>query len=171
MSYDPYARAFPAPSFALSSDDFDHGGALPASAHAAADTAGESPALSWAALPAGTKSLVVTAFDADAPIPGGLWHWVVKDVPASVGGLRRGAAAALPPGAVHLPNDLGHAAYSGVNPPPGTGTHRLFVCVTALGVETLDVPSGASVAMLKILMIPHTLGRAVLVGTSTAPDA
>ncbi|UQU62027.1 YbhB/YbcL family Raf kinase inhibitor-like protein [Couchioplanes caeruleus] len=169
MSYDPYALAFPAASFPLHSEDFAMNSPLPAQAYATGASTGESPQLSWGPLPDGTRSVVVTAFDADAPIPGGLWHWAVKDIPGTVPGLARGAASDLPPGAVHLPNDLGVAGYSGAKPPPGTGTHRMFVCVTALTVDRLDVPPGASLAMLNILLIPHTAGRAVLVGTST-PD-
>ena len=166
MTYDPYALAFPAPGFPLSSKDFEPGGPLPASAYATDTSPGESPELSWGPLPAGTRSLVVTAFDADAPIPGGLWHWVVKDVPATLGGLPHGAADGVP-----LANDLGQTAYAGAKPPPGTGTHRMFICATALAVGTLDLPENASLALLHILMVPHTLGRAVLVGTSTAPAA
>lgn len=105
----------------------------------------------------------MSAFDADAPIPGGLWHWAVKDIPATLGGLAHGASGT----GVALTNDLGEPGYSGVKPPPGTGTHRLFIAVTALSVETLEVPEGASLAMLNIVMIPHTLGRAIIVGTST----
>jgi Raf kinase inhibitor-like YbhB/YbcL family protein len=171
MSYDPYALAFPAPAFALTSNDFEPGAALPAWAYATGSAPGESPELSWSGLPEGTRSLVVTAFDADAPIPGGLWHWVVKDIPATQAGLAHAAGAELPPGAVHLTNDLGVTGWSGVKPPPGTGTHRLVLCATALSVETLEVPPGASLAMLNILMIPHTLGRAILTGTSTAAAA
>lgn len=155
----PYELAFPAPSFPISSKDFDDGGALPPSAYQPAD---ESPELSWGPLPEATKSLVVTAFDADAPIPGGLWHWAVKDVPATAGGLPHGTADL----GVTLANDLGVRAYTGAKPPPGTGTHRMFICVTALDVETLDLPPDASLAMLNITMIPHTLGRAIIVGTS-----
>ena len=169
MSYDPYALAFPASAFPVSSKDFEAGGALPASAYASESTPGESPELSWGPLPEGTRSLVVTAFDADAPIPGGLWHWVVKDIPSTVSGLASGAGSDLPPGAIHLTNDLGVTGWSGVNPPPGTGTHRLYLCVTALDVDVLDVPDGASLAMFNILLIAHTLGRAVLVGTSQPP--
>lgn len=168
MSYDPYALAFPAAGFTLTSDDVKDGGPLPASAYATDDEPGQSPALSWGPLPAGTKSMVVTGFDADAPIPGGLWHWIVKDIPATVDGLASSAATALPAGAVHLTNDLGRADYSGAQPPPGTGTHRMFFCVTALDVAALDVPQGASIALVNILMIGHTLGRAVMVATSTA---
>jgi Raf kinase inhibitor-like YbhB/YbcL family protein len=160
MNYDPYAPAFPAPTFPLASKDFEAGGPLPASAY---QPANESPELTWGPLPAGTKSLVVTAFDADAPIPGGLWHWAVKDIPATVGGFAHGAADA----GVAVANDLRQPGYVGVNPPPGTGTHRLFIAVTALGVETLELPEGASLAMLNIAMVPHTLGRAILTGTST----
>jgi Raf kinase inhibitor-like YbhB/YbcL family protein len=158
MSYDPYAIALPAPAFTVTSKDFENGGALPQSAYQPAD---ESPELSWGPLPEGTKSLVVTAFDADAPIPGGLWHWAVKDIPATLGGLPHGGGA----GTV-LTNDLGLAAYTGAKPPAGTGTHRMVICVTALGVETLDLPAGASLARLNIQLIPHTLGRAIITGTS-----
>lgn len=167
MTYDPYHLAFPAPAFTLTSTDFEPGGALPRSAYAVEGN--ESPQLAWTDLPSGTRSLVLTAFDADAPIPGGLWHWVVKDLPADLAALPHGAAAALPGGAVHVPNDLGVAGYSGVKPPAGTGVHRLFLCVTALSVDTLDVPAGQSLAMFNISLLPHTLGRAVLVATSTAP--
>lgn len=116
--------------------------------------------------------MVVTGFDPDAPIPGGLWHWAVKDLPADVPGLPRDAGRVggqhLPPHSVALVNDLGVAGYSGVNPPPGTGTHRLVLAVTALDVETLDLPDGASLALVNITMIAHTLGRALLTGTSQA---
>ena len=159
MTYDPYALAFPAPAFTVTSTDVTDGGALPDSAY---QPRNESPELSWGPLPEGTRSLVVTAFDADAPIPGGLWHWAVKDIPATLSGLAHGGGAGTA-----LVNDLGSTGYAGVNPPPGTGTHRLFICVTALAVESLEVPEDASRALLNITLIPHTLGRAILVGTST----
>ena len=172
MSPDPYATAVPAPAFPLRSADFRDGGPLPLACYA---TGGDrSPELSWTDLPAGTRSLVVTAFDADAPIPGGLWHWVVTDVPADQGSLPAGAAGTggggLPAGARHQVNSLGVVGWSGVAPPPGTGTHRLHLCVTALDVAPLVLPPGASTALLNIVMIGHTLGRAVLVGTSTPPQ-
>ncbi|GAA2908215.1 hypothetical protein Acy02nite_90850 [Actinoplanes cyaneus] len=159
MTYDPYALAFPAPAFTVTSKDFTDGGALPDSAY---QPRNESPELSWGPLPEGTRSLVVTAFDADAPIPGGLWHWAVKDIPATLNGLAHGAGAGTA-----LVNDLGSTGYAGVNPPPGTGTHRLFICVTALAVASLELPEGASRALLNITLIPHTLGRAIIIGTST----
>ena len=174
MGYDPYALAFPAPAFPVSSSDFTGGDALPHSCYNAPG-ANESPALAWGPLPEGTRSAVVTAYDPDAPIPGGLWHWAVKDIPAVAAGLVHGAGTekdpALPAGALQLTNDLCQAAYSGVQPPPGTGIHRLIICVTALGVDTLDVPERASLALVNILMIGHTLGRGIIVATSQPPDA
>jgi Raf kinase inhibitor-like YbhB/YbcL family protein len=152
---DPYAIALPAPAFTLRSADFAPGAPLPDSAHASGG--GLAPTLTWEDLPDGTESLVLTAFDPDAPIPGGFWHWAVKDIPP----------AGVPSDGVPLANSLGATDYSGVNPPPGTGTHRLFLCATALSVPTLDLPPAASLAMLHVLMIPHTLGRAILIGTST----
>jgi phosphatidylethanolamine-binding protein (PEBP) family uncharacterized protein len=97
---------------------------------------------------------------------------------SSRSGLASGAGAALPSaagaylpsGAIHLTNDLGVTGWSGVHPPPGTGTHRLYLCVAALDVDVIDVPDGTSLAMFNILMIQHTLGRAVLVGTSQPPS-
>ncbi len=170
MSYNPYEIAFPTAGFRVISREFNDGEALPRSAYGSSEAENASPELAWNAVPAGTKSFVITAFDADAPIPGGLWHWIIKDVPAETSGLARGAGRAggqeLPKGTVQLANDLGVAGYSGANPPPGTGTHRMFICVTALDTETLQLPERASPAMLNILMIGHTLGRAIIVGTS-----
>jgi Raf kinase inhibitor-like YbhB/YbcL family protein len=169
MTYDPYALAFPAPAFAVTSADFVDGGPLPRSAYQPAD---ESPELSWGPLPAGTRSLVVTAFDADAPIPGGLWHWLVADIPAEAPGLPHGLADKS---GIVLANSLGKRAYTGAKPPPGTGVHRMFFCVTALSVDTLvhmgeqskgGLSADASAALLHIALIPHTLGRAIIVGTS-----
>lgn len=170
---DPYAlqaEAFPAPGFTLSSDDVGADGTLPSACYARGG--GLSPALSWTGLPPEAASLLITAFDADSPVPGGFWHWLLLDVPASAGGLPTGAGSpggALPAGSRSWRNDLGSTGYCGVNPPPGTGTHRLFLAATALDVPHLDVPAAASAAMVHVLAIPHTVARAVLVATSTAP--
>lgn len=165
MTYDPYAAAFPAPAFSLTSADFSDGAALPDSAYA--DGGNTPPDLRWNDVPEGTRSFVLTAFDADAPIPGGLWHWVVTDIPASARDLPSGADT--PDATVTQTNDLGQRGYSGAQPPPGTGIHHMYFCLTALDVPTLDLPAGSSTALLNITMIGHTLGRAVLKGTSTPP--
>ncbi|MEW2355771.1 SDR family NAD(P)-dependent oxidoreductase [Spirillospora sp. NPDC029432] len=171
MGYDPYALAPPTSSFTLVSDDFKNGGAIPFECYADDRGKNASPSLKWYDLPDGTESLVITAYDADTPIPGGIWHWLVKDVPVSgpAGELLHGAAPDLPAPAVALTNDLGQAGYSGMRPPPFSGMHHIYFCATALKVPTLEIPDDATIAQAHIMMIPHTLGRAVLVGTSVAP--
>ncbi len=171
--YNPYERAVPAPTFRLTSPEFDDGGRLPVESFGGEAGRNESPALSWGPLPQGTRSVLVTAFDADAPIPGGLWHWAVKDVPADAGGLDHGAggqgAAGLPAGAAHLSNSLGLDGFAGAQPPPGTGTHHLYFAVTALDLDKLSLPDDASLALVHAMIIPHTLGRALLTATADAP--
>lgn len=171
MGYNPYAIAPPTDSFTLVSDDFRNGGPIPFECYADERGKNESPSLKWYDLPEGTQSLVITAYDADTPIPGGIWHWVVKDVPVSgsSGELLRGAAPDLPAPAVALRNDLGQEGYSGMRPPPFTGMHHIYFCATALKVPTLDLPADVTIAQAHIMMIQHTLGRAILVGTSVAP--
>lgn len=175
MPYDPYALAFPADPFTLFSPDVAPGADLPAFAYNTDTGENASPALTWSGARSTTRSFVVTAFDADAPIPGGFWHWAVKDLPATTTGLPRNAGATegpgLPADAITLPNDLGVRAYSGARPPAGTGAHRLFVAVTALDVDRLELPEGASLAMLHVLMVPHTVGRAVTTAVSHAAAA
>lgn len=171
MGYDPYALAPPAPAFTLVSDDFKNRGAIPFECYADDRGKNESPSLKWYDLPDGTRSLVITAYDADTPIPGGIWHWLLKDVPVSgaSGELAHGAASSPLDPAVALVNDLGEAAYTGMRPPPFSGMHHVYFCATALSVPVLDLPPGTSIAQAHIAMIRHTLGRAVLVGTSVAP--
>ena len=171
MGYDPYALAPPTSSFTLVSDDFKNRGPIPFECYADARGKNESPSLKWYNLPEGTQSLVITAYDADTPIPGGIWHWILKDVPVSgaSGELLRGAATSLPAPAVALTNDLGDAAYTGMRPPPFSGMHHIYFCATALKVPALELPASVSIAQAHIMMIQHTLGRAVLVGTSVAP--
>jgi Raf kinase inhibitor-like YbhB/YbcL family protein len=167
MSYDPYSVALPAPEITLLSLDFTNGGALPRYAFAAA--AGgldEPPAVQWDELPDGTESLFVTLFDADAPIPGGFWHWAVAGITATEIGLPRGAAGSLPGPAAQLGNSMGAEGYAGANPPPGTGTHHNYLAVTALSTPALELPANAGLALVHAVIIPHMLGRGVLVATA-----
>ena len=173
MPYNPYEIAIPTRAFELSSPDFTDGGSLPSTAWSSDVTPGTSPALTWGPLPESALGVLVTVFDADAPVPGGFWHWAVI-VPAAAGRLTAGAGAPdgshLPPASTTLPNSFGVSGYVGAQPPAGTGVHRYFIAATALDVTSLDRPAETSLAMLHAAIIPHTLGRAVIVATATAAD-
>lgn len=164
----PYSTLPPVPSFALTSQDVADGATLAAPfTEAGGDV---SPHLAWSGLPEGTRSLVVTCHDPDAPSsPGGFWHWAVANLPATLTSLPRGAGspdgAALPPGAVHALNDAGTVGYTGAAPPRGDRVHRYGFAVHALDVERLDVTARTHASAVLALAVPHTLARAVVVPT------
>lgn len=68
-----------------------------------------------------------------------------------------------------LLNDIGQRVCAGAQPRPGTGTHRVFLTVTALDVTVLELPEGASTALLHTVMVPHTLGAPSSSGPPVEP--
>ncbi|QIS39545.1 YbhB/YbcL family Raf kinase inhibitor-like protein [Clavibacter capsici] len=171
MTNDPLHRLPDAAPFHLTSPDFSDGAPLPLAARGASQGGQDlSPALAWTGAPAATRSYVLTAYDPDAPTGSGYWHWAVRGIPASTTSLPAGAgdpdAGLLPEGAVTMHNESREKRFAGATPPAGHGTHRYFFTVTALDVEALDVPEGATPAVLGFLMLPHVIGRAQLVGTA-----
>lgn len=167
MQHDPYDRLPPAPSFRVTSEELFDGKRLPR--HLASEGVGGadiSPHLAWYGFPEETRSFVVTMYDPDAPTPSGFWHWVVKDIPATVTELPAGAGsdgdASLPAGARHVPNDARSRRYDGPAPSPGSGRHRYFIAVHALDVDSLPIDEDATPAYLNLTLLGHTLGRAVI---------
>lgn len=127
----------------------------------------QSPALNWTNLPAGTKSLAVTAYDPDAPTGSGWWHWLVINLPASVQQLAAGAGesdATLPAGARHMRTDYGQYTWGGPHPPAGHGPHRYQFTVFALDVPALDLPAEVSAAVVGFNLNAHALAKATLTG-------
>ncbi len=172
FDYDPYAalaKLRPVPELSLTSPDFAPGGALPLFAWSAA-RGGEDlhPALEWSGVPEGTRSIAVSCFDPDAPTGSGYWHWAAYNLPAGTTKLAAGdgSVASLPRGAISLPNEARAERFHGAAPPPGTGVHRYFFVVDALDVDALDLPAGATPAILGFNRHFHTLARGTLVGTA-----
>lgn len=92
---------------------------------------GTSPAVSWAAGPAGTTGYAVTIIDPDAH---DFVHWALLDVPPSVTSLAAGISpgGALPAGAHELDNGFDKPGYGDPCPPPGS-THHYVLTVWAVG--------------------------------------
>lgn len=176
MEISPYDLLGAVPSFRVTSDDVVPGERLDiAQVSGILGAGGEdiSPQLSWSGFPEATKSFAVTIYDPDAPTGGGYWHWSVVDLPVSVTTLSRGAgvedSAQLPEGAFQLVNDAGSKRYLGSAPPAGHGTHRYFIGVHALDVESLGINDTATRADLGSQLFLHTIGRAVIYGTWEIP--
>ncbi|APR78923.1 Phospholipid-binding protein [Minicystis rosea] len=151
--------------FRLFSNDLHDGGVLP-TAHVfngfGHHGENRSPHLAWEGVPEGTKSLVLTMYDPDAPTGSGFWHWVVVDIPPRATELRAGAGTGsvpLPPDARQTRTDLGTAGYVGAAPPPGA-PHRYVFTLHAVSVDTLPVPNDASGALVGFFTNMNKVGEA-----------
>jgi len=122
-----------------------------------------SPRISWAHVPRGTKSIVVTIFDPDAPTGGLGWtHWEIANIPPSESSLEKGASGnpkLLPAGAIETLTDFGESRYGGPCPPKGE-SHRYVVTASALDVAQIDVAPAASPAVVAYQMHGKVIAQA-----------
>ena len=136
----------------------------PIPAHYTCDGEDASPPLTWAGVPAGTRSLALIIDDPDAPDPKHprqVWvHWVLYNLPPDATGLAE--AAALPSGAKVGRNDWQRADYGGPCPP--IGRHRYFHKLYALDTVLPDLKHPTK-PQLEQAMKGHVLAQAELVGT------
>jgi Raf kinase inhibitor-like YbhB/YbcL family protein len=127
-----------------------------------------SPPLEWKNAPAGTKSFALMVHDPDAPTGSGWWHWVVYNIPADATSLPEGAGAAgsttLPKGAAQGNSDFGKPGWGGPCPPPGSGKHHYNFTLFALKVDKIEVPPGASPAMVGFNAKANAIATAKLTG-------
>ncbi|WP_175942198.1 YbhB/YbcL family Raf kinase inhibitor-like protein [Caballeronia sp. BCC1704] len=122
-----------------------------------------SPRISWTHVPPGTKSIVITLHDPDAPTGGLGWrHWQVVNIAPSQTSIEKGASGhvdLLPAGAVETLTDFGASAYGGPCPPQGE-SHRYIVTASALAVSSLDVDAKSSPALVAYQMHGKVIGQA-----------
>jgi Raf kinase inhibitor-like YbhB/YbcL family protein len=151
--------------FRLFSNELRDGGVL-SKAHVLNDFGHEgenrSPHIAWEGVPEGTKSLVFTMYDPDAPTGSGFWHWVVVDIPPEASELRAGAGSGLVPlprGARQTRTDRGTNGYVGGATPPGA-VHRFAFTLHAVAVEKLPVPDDASGAWVGFFTNMNKVGEA-----------
>jgi Raf kinase inhibitor-like YbhB/YbcL family protein len=143
--------------FTLTCPAFRHGGPIPAT-HTC-DAKDTSPELHWSHVPPDTRSFALIMDDPDAS-SGTFTHWVLFDVPASVGSLSEKEASIGIPGR----NDFQREGYAGPCPPPRRGEHRCFFRLYALDVPSLDLPRGATRLEVERTMRSHILGDTELMG-------
>lgn len=127
--------------------------------------ANRSPALAWSGTPDGTRSFAITCHDPDAPSPdnprpGGWWHWLAFDIPATAVGLPENASAhGMPPGTIQSVTDFGPPGYGGPAPPPGK-PHRYVFTIYALSTEKLGMHTTDAMAAVDAEIRKHALASA-----------
>ena len=146
----------------LSSAAFEEGTRIPR--RFTADGSDVSPALTWAEIPQGAKSLALICDDPDAPR--GVWvHWVLYDLPADRNELPEAVptSGTLTAGGRQGKNDFGKLGYGGPAPPPGK-PHRYFFKLYALDAAPA-LPDSPTKKQLETAMKGHVLAEAQLMGT------
>jgi Raf kinase inhibitor-like YbhB/YbcL family protein len=146
----------------LTSTAFTEGKPIPAKY--TCDGTNVSPPLKWTGTPAQAKSLVLIVDDPDAPV--GTWvHWVLYDLPATVGELPEDVAKSesIAQGGRQGVNDFKSLGYGGPCPPGGR-SHRYFFRLYALDT-VLDLKPGATRKEVDRAMQHHVLAEGQLMGT------
>jgi Raf kinase inhibitor-like YbhB/YbcL family protein len=142
----------------LMSSAFRNGGKIPR--RYTCDGENISPPLSWAGVPEGTHSLVLTCDDPDAPA--GVWHhWAVYDIPPDEQGLGEHLARTALKQAI---NDFRKTGYDGPCPPRGHGPHRYRFRLFAVAERHLPVKAQPSCADVLSLAQAHCIAEAATIG-------
>ncbi len=122
------------------------------------DGSDQSPALSWDAPPAGTKSLALIVDDPDAP-GGTFHHWGAYDIPATARSIPAGQSVGS-----QAVNDGGKSGYMGPCPPKGHGPHHYRFKLYALDVDTLALVADPKIEQVEAEARKHQLALAQLTG-------
>jgi Raf kinase inhibitor-like YbhB/YbcL family protein len=150
-----------APTIQLTTANFTNNGHIPASC--TCDGANTSPALTWSAPPAATRSYALILDDPDAPA-GTFVHWVFYNVPATAHSLPAGEPrlGQLADGSRQGRNDFGDTGYEGPCPPGHSPHHYQFVLYA---VDTsLNLPAGATKHQVEEALKGHVVAEGKLVG-------
>jgi Raf kinase inhibitor-like YbhB/YbcL family protein len=127
-----------------------------------------SPALKWKNAPKDTKSFALTCYDPDAPTGSGWWHWVVYNIPAGTDSLAANAGNPdlnlAPAGSIQNTTDFGAKGYGGPCPPAHDKPHRYIFTLHALKVDKLDIPQGATAALVGFYIYQNTIAKTTLTG-------
>jgi Raf kinase inhibitor-like YbhB/YbcL family protein len=155
---------------ALASNEFSEGATIPnAQIYSGSGCNGDnlSPSLEWSTVPPGTKSLVVTMYDPDAPTTVGFTHWILFDLDPTLTRLDVGAGRPHhnPEGSSHGLNDFGERAYAGPCPPKGDPEHRYRISLYALDIPKLEGAGDTlTYPRLRFMIRDHILAKGMLMG-------
>ena len=127
----------------------------------------QSPQLSWANAPEGTKSFAITMYDPDAPTGAGFWHWVVFDIPANIQELATNAGNIalnlVPKEAIQSATSFGAKGFGGPCPPEGHGIHQYQYTVYALKTDKLGLDANTNPELVGYYLWMNTLAKATIV--------
>ena len=145
----------------LTSSSFS--GAIPERYASCNGRPGISPALSWSAPPAATRTFALIVTDPDAPF-GTFVHWLVWNLPPTARSLPEAIPAQpqLPGGALQGSNSYGNIGYVGPCP-PGRSAHRYLFDLYALDTA-ISLAPGAQKKQLLEAMQGHILATGRLIG-------
>lgn len=132
-----------------------------------------SPAISWSAGPAGTKSYAILLEDENGIKDGkSIVHWVVYNIPGPVtslpADLPKDGKLAKPEGGLQGVTISGKTGYLGPRPRPATGTHHYHFQVYALD-SALPLPEGVSREQFVEALQGKVLAKGKLVGIYESP--
>jgi Raf kinase inhibitor-like YbhB/YbcL family protein len=149
----------------ITAQAFEAGGSIPTDL--TCQGRNRAPALHFAGVPTGTRSLALVLLDPDAHQPESppvsYVHWVLYDLPADCAGLVAGAKGAdFPAGTQEGRNDRGDQGYFG--PCPEHGRHSYHFTLYALDVA-FGPGSPLTAAELAGAMKGHVLAQAELVAS------
>lgn len=152
-------------SMQLESTDFLNGAILP-NALVATECGGDNrtPHLVWTGVPAGVKSFALVLHDPDAPVPGGFYHWIVYNLPATMRSLKSN------PGLTRSQlgeTSVGKPGYWGPCPPPNSTHHYVFT-LYALDLARLAASPPLTEEQLMKRIAGHVLASAKLSGTASS---
>jgi len=153
--------------FTLTSSAFADGKTIPTKYANVGVSGGKniSPPLTWAHLPAGTKSLALACIDRH-PIARNWVHWFVINIPKTATSIAEGASKTknMPQGSKELNNTFGTPGWGGPQPPPGSGAHKYEFILYALNVDSLDLGANTYLAGFNRAIEGKVIASAKLVG-------
>ena len=151
--------------FTLTSPSLADGTVIPAKHCGRFIGAEISPALTWNALPTGTKGLVLVIEDLDSPSSSPGIHTIAAFAPHE-GGLPERALTPADAGTQFLRNRRGQAAYLGPRPLPGHGSHRYRFTLSAID-HAVDFPKVSAIEQLPAALDALVLPAGAVTATLT----